>query len=82
MTIHTRHSSRPTESVLPRAQSGFTREYIHGPLQPMEDSYGKINGFTALRYLACFALGIGLAIGAVEALTAIRDVVAHLWFAL
>lgn len=26
-------TSRPHESVLPRAQSGFTREYVHGPLE-------------------------------------------------
>lgn len=39
------HTSRPTESVLPRAQSGYTREYIHGPLQPMQ--YDEPPSFTA-----------------------------------
>lgn len=29
-------SSRPNEWVLPRPQSGLTREYVHGPLQPMD----------------------------------------------
>lgn len=55
MTIHTRHSSRPTESVLPRAQSGFTREYIHGPLQPMEQEEGALARFS--RRFAYFTMG-------------------------
>lgn len=33
MTRYTTTSSRPHESVLPKPQSGFTREYTHGPLE-------------------------------------------------
>lgn len=29
-------TSRPHESVLPRAQSGYTREHTHGPLIGMD----------------------------------------------
>lgn len=35
MTRYTTTSSRPHESVLPRARSGFTREHTHGSLQPL-----------------------------------------------
>lgn len=35
---YTTISSRPDPSVLPRAQSGYTREHVHGPLQGMDEA--------------------------------------------
>lgn len=78
MSIHTRHSSRPTESVLPRAQSGFTREYIHGPLQPMEQEEGALARFS--RSFAYFAMGFAGAIGVYHAARYVGSL--NLWFVL
>lgn len=36
MTAERYTSSRPNEWVQPRPRSGLTREYVYGPLQPMD----------------------------------------------
>ena len=78
MSIHTRHSSRPTESVLPRPQSGFSREYIHGSLQPMEQEEGALARFS--RSFAYFAMGFTAAIGLYHLVRAIGSL--NVWFIL
>lgn len=40
----------------PRPQSGFTREYIHGPLQPMQDDAPPREGWRLLALLVFMAL--------------------------
>lgn len=37
MTAERYTSSRPNEWVQPRPRSGLTREYVYGPLQPMDE---------------------------------------------
>lgn len=37
MTRYTTTSSRPHESVLPRARSGYTREHTHGRLVSLDE---------------------------------------------
>lgn len=32
------HSSRPDNWTLPRRPGGLSREWVHGPLQPMDDA--------------------------------------------
>ena len=36
MTARIYTSSPPTQWVLPRPQSGFSREYVHGKVLPMD----------------------------------------------
>lgn len=40
----------------PRPRSGLSREYVHGPLQPMDEWHPPSPG----RFIAGVAMGIGL----------------------
>lgn len=61
----------------PRPQSGFTREYIHGPLQPMEEE-GPLGRFS--RSFAYSAMGFAGLIGIYHVARAIGEM--NLWFTL
>lgn len=34
--VNIKHMDRPPHCVYPRPKSGFTREYVHGPLIPLD----------------------------------------------
>lgn len=42
--VHMKHTDKPPHCVSPRPQSGFTREYIHGPLVPMDETENPARG--------------------------------------
>jgi hypothetical protein len=56
MTRHTTTSSRPCEWVQPRRDGGLSREWVHGPLQPMQDDLPRGEGRWLLLLLVAFAI--------------------------
>lgn len=61
MTRYTTTSSRPCNSVSPRPQSGLSREWVNGPLQPMEEEsqparFSRWFAYAALAFAGAIAL--------------------------
>ena len=61
-------SSRPNDWVQPRPRSGLTREYVHGPLQPIDYAERLDRIVPRLRRLSAWlTCGALIALGALAA---------------